>query len=138
MPRIDLIHNAVKAALIKQKWQIIADPYILEYNTAKLYADLAADRPIAAEQSGRQIIVEVKSFLGLSTVQNLKEALGQYDIYLCLLETLAIDRKLYLALSLEAHQALQKNAITALVLEKRRIPLIIVNLASEEIVQWIH
>jgi hypothetical protein len=51
----------------------------------KLYADLAAERPIAAERGGQKIVVEVKSFVGTSKLQDLKEALGQYDIYFYLL-----------------------------------------------------
>jgi hypothetical protein len=138
MPRLDSIHNIVKNALLKDQWTIVADPYILEYNTAKLYADLAADRTIAAEKSGQKIIVEVKSFLGTSLVQSLKEALGQYDIYQCVLEVLEVDRKLYLAISTDAYELLNQNPITKLVLQTRQIPLITINLLTEEIEQWIH
>ncbi|MEH1894922.1 element excision factor XisH family protein [Nostoc sp.] len=39
----------------------------------------------------------MKSFVGASKIQDLKEALGQYDIYRYLLEEIAPERKLYLA-----------------------------------------
>ena len=41
-------------------------------------------------------MVEAESFIGASKIQDLKEALGQYDIYRYLLEETAPDRKLYI------------------------------------------
>lgn len=52
MPAADIIHNAVKNALIKDGWTITADPYRIEYEEIDLFADLAAERPIAAERLG--------------------------------------------------------------------------------------
>ena len=43
--------KAVKNALIKDGWTIIADPYTIRYKDAELFADLAAEKPIAAEQT---------------------------------------------------------------------------------------
>lgn len=59
-----------------------------------LYADLGAERLMAAGRNGQKRVVEVKSFIGASKIQDLKEALGQYDIYRYLLEEIAPDRKL--------------------------------------------
>jgi XisH protein len=64
MPKLDIIHNAVKGALIKDGWTITDDPFIIEYKKTKLYADLGAERPIAAQRGGLRIVVEVKSFVG--------------------------------------------------------------------------
>jgi hypothetical protein len=47
MARRDKIHNAVKNALIKDGWVITADPYHIKAGDIQVYADLAADRPIA-------------------------------------------------------------------------------------------
>jgi len=99
MPKLDIIHNAVKNALIKDGWSITDDPYVIQYRKIVLYADLGAERPIAAERDGQKLVVEVKSFIGASKIQDLKEALGQYDIYRYLLEETAPDRKLYIAIS---------------------------------------
>lgn len=52
MPAKDIYHDAVKQALIKDDWLIVAENYILEYGGDKLYPDLAAEKPIAAEQQG--------------------------------------------------------------------------------------
>lgn len=50
-------HNEVKNALIKDGWTITDDPYIIKYEDAELYADLAAEKPIAAERQGQKIVV---------------------------------------------------------------------------------
>ena len=86
MPAKDIYHNAVKNALIKDGWKISDDPYIIEYRKTKLYADLGAERPIAVERNQEKLVVEVKSFVGTLKLQDLKEALGQYDIYRYLLD----------------------------------------------------
>ena len=57
-----------------------ADPYIIEYEDVTLFADLGAERPLAAERAGRKIVVEVKSFLSPSPIHDLKSALGQYEL----------------------------------------------------------
>ena len=77
MATIDAIHGAVKNALIKDGWTITADPYTIRYEEVILFADLAAERPIAAERAGRKIVVEVKSFISPSPIHDLKIALGQ-------------------------------------------------------------
>lgn len=39
------------------------------YQEFRLFADLAAERPFAAEREGKRIIVEVKTFAGLSFIK---------------------------------------------------------------------
>jgi hypothetical protein len=63
MAQLDKIHNAVKNALIKDGWTIKADPFRIEFEEYRLYADLAAERPTAAVRENEKIVVEVKSFL---------------------------------------------------------------------------
>ena len=66
MPAKDPYHHAVKNALLKDCWTITADPYLIKYEDAELYADLAAEKLIAAERQGQKIVVEIKSFIGRS------------------------------------------------------------------------
>jgi XisH protein len=138
MPKLDLIHNSVKNALIKDGWLITDDPYIIQYRRTTLYADLGAERPIAAERNGQKLVVEVKSFIGASKIQDLKEALGQYDIYRYLLEETAPDRKLYIAISKVAYNAFFTQDVTQLILNRHQLPIIVVDLETEEIMQWIN
>jgi hypothetical protein len=138
MPKLDIIHNSVKNALIKDGWLITDDPYIIQYRRIMLYADLGAERPIAAERNGQKLVVEVKSFIGASKIQDLKEALGQYDIYRYLLEETAPDRKLYIAVSKVAYNTFFTQDVTQLILNRHQLPIIVVDLETEEIMQWIN
>jgi len=138
MPKLDIIHNAVKTALIKDGWTITDDPYIIQYRRTILYADIGAERPIAAQRAGQKLVVEVKSFIGASKIQDLKEALGQYDIYRYLLEETAPERKLYVAVSEIAYKTFFNQDVIQLILNKHQLPLIVVDTAAEEIRQWIN
>lgn len=138
MPKLDIIHNAVKNALIKDGWLVTDDPYIIQYRRTVLYADLGAERPIAVERNGQKLVVEVKSFVGASKIQDLKEALGQYDIYRYLLEEIAPDRKLYVAVNKVAYNTFFTQDVTQLILNKHQLPIIVVDIEMEEILRWIN
>lgn len=136
MPKLDLIHNAVKNALIKDGWTITHDPFIIEYKELTLYADIAAERPIAAEREGHKIAVEVKSFVGASKIQDLKIGLGQYEIYISLLEITDPKRKLYIAISEKVYDEFFILESIQVIINRLQVPLIVVNLETEEIVKW--
>jgi hypothetical protein len=123
---------------MKDGWLITDDPYIIQYRRTMLYADLGVERPIAAERNGQKLVVEVKSFIGASKIQDLKEALGQYDIYRYLLEETAPDRKLYIAISKVAYNTFFTQDVTQLILNRHQLPIIVVDLDTEEIMQWIN
>ena len=138
MPKLDIIHNPVKNALIKDGWSITDDPYIIQYRRTTLYADLGVERSIAAERDGQRLVVEVKSFVGASKIQDLKEALGQYDIYRYLLEETAPDRKLYIAISIVTYNTFFTQDVAQLILNKHQLPIVVVDIEAEEITQWIN
>ncbi len=75
MAQLDKIHNTVKNALVKDGWTITADPYRIEFAEFRLYADLSAERPIAAVRENEKIVVEIKSFLNRSSVSDFETAL---------------------------------------------------------------
>ena len=60
MPQRDIYHDTVKNALIKEGWEITADPLILQFGGRNIYVDLEAESPIAAQKKGRKIAVEIK------------------------------------------------------------------------------
>ncbi len=138
MPKLDSIHNSVKNALIKDGWLITDDPYIIKYRRTTLYADLGAERPIGVERDGQKLVVEVKSFIGASKIQDFKEALGQYDIYSYLLEETAPERKLYMAISKIAYKTFFTGDVAQLILKKHQLSIIVVDIESEEITKWIN
>ena len=137
MPKLDIIHDSVKRALSKDGWRITHDPFIIEFKELTLYADLAAERPFAAEREGRKIVVEVKSFVGASRLQDLKIGLGQYEIYLSLLEITDPERKLYVAISESVYEEFFLLESVQVIVKRLEVPLIVVNLEMEEIAKWI-
>lgn len=77
----DLFHDAVKNALIKDGWLITDDPFSLKVGDSELYIDLGAERLIAAERNNEKIAVEIKSFVGNSSVNDFHLAVGQFINY---------------------------------------------------------
>jgi hypothetical protein len=63
-----------------------------------LFIDLGAEKLMAAQKDDRRIAVEIKSFVGLSDVEDLKNALGQFILYQDLLVRVDTDRELFLAI----------------------------------------
>ncbi|MEA5497145.1 element excision factor XisH family protein [Limnoraphis robusta Tam1] len=81
MPALDLYHNAVKTALIKENWTITHEPLHLRWGTKDMYVDLGAKQLLAAELEDRKIAVEIKSFMGYSDIEDLRNAVGQFVMY---------------------------------------------------------
>jgi hypothetical protein len=60
---------------------ITHDPLTLRVGAKDLFVDIGAERFLGAEQGGRRIAVEVKSFVGGSEVRELEVALGLFVLY---------------------------------------------------------
>lgn len=137
MPAKDLYHDAVKLALIKAGWTITADPYKIKFQEIELYADLAAELPIAAERQGQKIIVEIKSFVGRSFITDFHNAVGQYVVYRTLINTTAPEHQLYLAIDdITFTNFFQRPGIEFLI-HASEIALLVVDIDFQEIAQWI-
>jgi hypothetical protein len=136
MPAKDIIHNAVKNALIKDGWKITHDPYTIKYEEVTAYADLGAEFIFAAEKESCKIVVEVKSFINPSPLTDLKVALGQFEIYKSFLEVTTPERQLYIAISSRVYEDLFNQKAYQLIIQKFQIPLLIVNLETEDILKW--
>ncbi|MBD2503437.1 XisH family protein [Anabaena azotica] len=137
MPAKDIYHDEVKNALIKDGWTITADPYLIKYEDAELYADLAAEKPIAAERQGQKIVVEIKSFVGKSLMYDFHNALGQYIVYRNLIQLTEPEYILYLAIDDVVYEEFfQRKSIQAVV-NQNHLFLIVVDTEKEEIKQWI-
>jgi hypothetical protein len=78
MPAKDIYHDHVKNALTKDGWTVTHDSLALKWGRKDMYADLGAEKLLAAEKKERKIAVEVKSFVGASMIKDLRDALGQY------------------------------------------------------------
>lgn len=138
MPAKDIYHDAVKSALIRDGWSITADPYRIQYEDANLFADLAAERIIAAEQKGRKIVVEIKSFLGPSLMRDFQGALGQYILYRNLLAMTAPEYKLYLAVKASIFENFFQQPSIQLVTKENQLSIISVNVEKTEIETWMY
>jgi hypothetical protein len=136
MPARDLYHEAVKNALIKDGWEIIADPYIIKYEDAELYADLAAEKPIAAERQGQKIVIEIKSFVGKSMMYDFHSALGQYIVYRNLIQLTEPEYKLYLAIDELVYAEFFQRKSVQTVTQQNQLRLMVVDTRNEEIQQW--
>jgi hypothetical protein len=137
MPARDIYHDNVKNALIKDGWTITHDPLVLKVGAKDLFVDLGAEKLLAAEKDDYKIAVEVKSFVGASEIEDLKNALGQYILYADVLEDAEPDRNLYLAIRRITFLELFEEPIGKKLLEKRRLKLIVFDSKTEDIVQWI-
>ena len=132
----DATHNVVRKALEKDGWTITQDPYYIKVGAVELYIDLGAEAMVAAEREGQKIAVEIKSFLGASSISEFHTALGQFFNYRLALEEKEPDRELYLAVPLNTYndffslQFIQKVVQTAL-------KLLIYDEQAEVISQWI-
>ena len=138
MPAKDTYHNAVKNALIKDSWTITDDPYFIQYEDADLYADLAAEKPIAAERQGQKIVVEIKSFIGRSLMYDFHGALGQYIVYRNLIQLTAPEYTLYLGIDDAVYQEFFQRKSIQLITKENRLLLMTVEMKKEEIQQWIN
>ena len=95
----DIVHDVVREALEKEGWFIIRDPFFLRVSeNIGMFVDLAADQLLLAERETLKIAVEVKSFVGLSTLSDFHLAVGQFLNYRLALEGFEPDRILYLAI----------------------------------------
>lgn len=136
MPALDLYHDAVRNALIKDGWTITDDPLMLSYGNEEVYADLGAERAIGAEKKGRKIVVEIKSFIGKSAIKDLRDAIGQYVMYREILVEAKSERILYLAVSEDAFKSTLDTKFGRLFLEREKMKLIIFDPESEVIRKW--
>ena len=134
----DIFHQQVKNALIKDRWKITYDPFIIRISEAiKLQIDLAAENAIAAERGSEKIAVEIKSFIADSDISSFHTALGQYLNYCQALEEQEADRIVYLAIPVTTYQDFFQLPFIQRSLKRYQVRLIIYNPKLEVISQWI-
>lgn len=137
MPARDIYHDAVKSALIKDNWAIVADPYLIQCQDINLSADISDSRPIAAEREGHKIVVDIECFVGRSLMTDFHLAVGRYKLYQMLVEKTAPEYQLYLAIDdITYDNFFQRDGIDFLV-RSSQINIFVVNIDEQEIVQWI-
>lgn len=136
MPARDLYHDAVKAALINDGWTITHDPLKLPWGRRDLFVDLGAEKLLAAEKAGRKIAVEIKSFTGMSLIDDLEKAIGQFVLYRSLLARKEPDRELYLAVPKQILRDIFDEQLAELLFEDKLAKIFSFDPDQEVIVKW--
>ncbi len=101
----------------------------------KFYGDIEAEK-IFAIKGTEKILVEVKSFIGVSLISEFEKALGQFYIYQDILSELKPEIKVFLAISETAYNKFFVGEGVQFLIEKRQLKFFVVDLNSEVITQW--
>lgn len=133
----DLFHAIVREALEFDGWQITHDPYPIRAMGRDYEVDLGAEQLFAAERGTQKIAVEVKSFVSPSLAYEFHAVLGQYLNYHTFMAIQEPDRVLFLAVSSTVYNAFFREAATQLILDKFSLNLVIFDIESKTIEQWI-
>ncbi|NJL80171.1 MAG: fatty-acid oxidation protein subunit alpha [Richelia sp. RM2_1_2] len=133
----DKYHQIVKAALVKEGWLITDDPLFVEAGKRKIQVDLGAERLIAAEKAGEKIAVEIKSFIGVSTLQDFYLALGQFNFYQYALEKKMPERILFLAIPDDIYEDFFQDNFIQDLLRRYQVKMLIYHIEKEIIERWI-
>ncbi|MDY6805148.1 MAG: element excision factor XisH family protein [Cyanobacteriota bacterium] len=135
----DVVHQAVKNALIKDEWLITHDPYKLSYGGVNIAVDLGAEKLIAATKDNQKIVVEIKSFLPqASDISEFHTALGQFINYRAILKRKDPDRVLYLAVPDLAYNTFFSLEFPQIMIQENNLKLIIIEPEQEVIIKWIN
>ena len=102
-----------------------------------MYVDLGAEKVIAAEKAGLKIAVEIKSFVGLSEMDEIENALGKYLVYRSVMARVEPDRTLYLAIHDEVFYDVFDQPLGHILIEDYQLQLIVYDLQKEVVLQWI-
>lgn len=137
MPAKDIYHEAVKNALTKDGWVVTNDPLHLRYGSFDFYVDLGAESLLGASKDGQKIAIEIKTFIGASSLRELHIAVGQVLNYQIVLEEEEPERKLYLAIPSYAYNTLFDTPFGQLILSKHHIKVIVFNEQKEVITKWL-
>lgn len=133
----DRFHDVVKIALQKDDWSITHDPLTIRIEgISDMYIALGAEKLIAAERKGQKIAVEVKSFIGTSTIYEFHTALGQLINYRYALKVQEPERILYLAIPLNIYNDFFIKPFIQSVIEQSQVNLLVYDVEIKGIVQW--
>lgn len=133
----DIFHKTVCTALEKEGWTITHDPLFVKASQKfKVYIDLGAEKLLTAEKEQQKIAIEIKSFLGMSSINEFHLAVGQFLNYRLALQKLEPERILYLAISLDIYEELFSDSFIQQVVENYQIKLLVFYPNKEEIALW--
>lgn len=133
----DFYHKNVREALEKDGWLITHDPYPVKIDDVGYEIDFAAEPLIAAEKDELKIAIEVKSFVGPSTINEFHKAVGQFNDYVVALEIADPNRVLFLAIPDEVWERFFLKPIIQKSLERIKAKILVFEPTQNIIIQWI-
>jgi len=137
MPAKDIFHDKVRRALEKDGWTITDDPYSLKWDdNENLFVDLAAEKLLTAQKNDEKIAVEIKTFIGKSTIHELHVAVGQYIVYRTAIEIKENDRVLFLAVPMEILRDVFSRDKAGVLIAGIGLKLLGFDVEKEVIVEW--
>ncbi len=138
MPARDILHDVVRDALIQDGWTITHDPFVIPFGRRKIYADLGAERALVAEKREEKIVVEIKSFVGLSRMADLQQALGQFTMYKVLLADKHPEYTVYLAMDDFVFEEMFLDADGEVLLAGSALRIVTIDTEARSIQRWIN
>ena len=135
----DKYHLNVRDALEKEGWTITHDPYRIRIGRRRGYIDLGIEQEviIGAEKNNQKVAVEIKTFGGVSDLDEFEDAVGQFIVYLTALEDEDPERTLFLAIPESFFNRFFDDPFFLKLAKKRHINLVVYNEVNNTIVQWI-
>jgi hypothetical protein len=136
MPQQDSCHEQVVRALEKEGWRIKPTQEQRYTPDRTVFIDIVATRGVNGSTQ-QVLLVEVKCFTDRnSTTRELYIAFGQYILYRALLAELRDETPLYLAVPEDAYSLIfEQTAMRAV--RDNHVKMVIVNVVTETITQWI-
>ena len=136
MPRLDDCHEQVVRALQKDGWVVRDKPLRIRTNLRAVHIDIEATRNTNGS-SQHILLAEIKCFPDRkSTTAELYIAVGQYVIYRAILAEANMAIPLYLAVPEIIYNTIFDSTVRGAISDNN-IKMIIVNLETETITQWI-
>ena len=79
----------------------------------------------------------MKSFLGESEIEDLRNAIGQFVFYKAILEKTEPERKLFLAIRASVYDSVFSEPIGKLFIETGKVQILVFDDQTETITQWL-
>ena len=133
----DFYHNNVRQALEKDGWRITSDPYRVKVDDVSYEIDFGAEPLIAAEKDEIRIAVEVKSFVGPSTINEFHKAVGQFNDYYVAMEIQDPERILFLAIPENVWFAFFQKRVIQKSIQRIAAKILVYNPITNTIIEWI-
>ena len=133
----DFYHDNVRQALEKDGWRITSDPYRVKVDDVSYEIDFGAEPLIAAEKDEIRIAVEVKSFVGPSTINEFHKAVGQFNDYYVAMEIQDPERILFLAIPENVWFAFFQKRVIQKSIQRIAAKILVYNPITNTIIEWI-